>query len=425
MLYYAKGSSETVLASEDIQAGVVSALDQLGKRNKVLVLPPDFTRYHSGAGRITSYIWSYYGSALTDILPALGTHAPMTDEEIRKMFPRVPRDLFRVHNWRKDLETLGTVPASFVRKVSAGIIDYSWPAQVNPLVSGGGHDVILSVGQVVPHEVVGMANHNKNIFIGTGGTDGINKSHFLGAAYGMERLMGKTETPVRKVLNYASAHFSSHLPIVYILTVVAPDSSGRLVCRGLFIGDGFECFEKAAALSLDVNFTVEREPVKKAVIYLDPEEYKSTWLGNKAIYRTRMLIADRGELVILAPGVRDFGEDPEIDKIIRKYGYLGSKKILSLAKSEKELSENLSAAAHLIHGSSEGRFTITYCPGGLSRQEIKSVNFNYASLEEMEKKYNPKALKEGWNTLSRGEKVYFISNPAVGLWADKHRIYDL
>jgi hypothetical protein len=280
----------------------------------------------------------------------------------------------------------------------------------------------LSVGQVVPHEVIGMANYNKNLFVGTGGPEGINKSHFIGAVYGMERIMGKASNPVRSLLNYASANFIPHLPVVYVHTVIGRDESGKLVIRGLFIGDDESVFTLAAELSLKVNFSVLEKPLKKVVVYLEPSEFKSTWLGNKSIYRTRMAMDDRGELIVLAPGLKEFGEDKEIDRLIRKFGYRGTPETLKSLKKNEELQRNLSAAAHLIHGSSEGRFSITYCPGNLSRQEIESVNFKYFDLAEMAERYNPKKLKDGFNLMADGEEVFYISNPALGLWTSKSRL---
>ncbi len=421
MLLFAKGSESDVLDSNFLKESLNNVFEELGAKKKVLVIPPDYTRYHSRAGELTTFVYDYYKEKLTDILPALGTHFAMTDSEIDKMYPGIPHNLFRVHNWKNDLTTLGIIPSEFVKEVSEGKVDYSMPAQVNKLLVDGGFDLILSIGQVVPHEVIGMANYNKNIFIGTGGSEGINKSHFLGAAYGMERIMGRADTPVRKVLNYASDNYARHLPIVYVLTVIGKDESGRLVVRGLYIGDDEECFNLAAELSLKVNFEMLDEPLQKVIVYLDPEEFKSTWLGNKSIYRTRMAIADGGELIVLAPGLREFGEDPGIDKLIRKYGYLTTPEILKLVDQNEDLKNNLSAAAHLIHGSSEGRFRITYCPGKISKEEIESVNFNYADLGEMIKKYKPKELKDGFNTLPNGEKIFYISNPALGLWAYKDK----
>ena len=421
MLYFAKGSEQTAFSYDEVKKALFSALDKLGTREKVLAIPPDFTRFHSQAGMLTELSWEYYRENLIDILPALGTHSAMTSSSIQKMFGKTPDHLFRVHNWREDLVTLGTVPSEFINEVSEGKLNYSWPAQVNKLLANGGHDLILSVGQVVPHEVVGLANYNKNIFVGTGGKEGINKSHFLGAVYGMERMMGRADTPVRKVLNYASNHFAKHLPIIYVLTVIGKNDNEELVIRGLYIGDDEECFNLAAELSVKVNFEMLDKPLKKVVVYLDPSEFKSTWLGNKSIYRTRMAIADDGELIVLAPGLKEFGEDKTIDGLIRKYGYVTTHEVLKYVEENEDLKNNLSAAAHLIHGSSEERFTITYCPGNISKEDIENVNFNYGDLAQMIKKYNPDKLKDGVNVMSDGEEIFYISNPALGLWATKEK----
>jgi nickel-dependent lactate racemase len=423
-LFFAAGSAETEMSSEEIKAGLFEALRALGERSRVLAVPPDFTRFHSKAGELTEMAWEFYGNALTDVLPALGTHTAMTDSQIATMFGETPRELFRVHDWRNDIVTLGEVPGEFVREVSEGKVDYSWPAQVNKLLRDGGHDLVLSIGQVVPHEVVGMANGSKNIFIGTGGVMGIHRSHFLGAVYGMERMMGRADTPVRRVLNYASEHFGRLLPqIVYVQTVVNKNAAGELVMRGMFIGDDNECFERAAALSLKCNFLMMDREIKKAVVFLDPQEFHSTWLGNKSVYRTRMALADGAELIVLAPGVREFGEDKTIDKLIRRYGYCGTPATLEAVKSDPELAANLSAAAHLIHGSSEGRFGIRYCPGHLTRAEIEGVHFAYGDLAAYSAKYDPAKLVDGWNVVD-GEEIFFISNPGLGLWAYRGRFGD-
>ncbi|NLX72956.1 MAG: DUF2088 domain-containing protein [Bacteroidales bacterium] len=424
MVLYQRGSESDELSPADMKAALFEAMNKLGARRKVLAIPPDYTRLHSKAGILTSFAWEYYGDALTDVLPALGTHVAMTPDEISDMFPKVPHKLFRVHDWRNDVVTLGVVPGSYISDITEGRISYDWPAQVNKLLIEGGHDLILSIGQVVPHEVIGMANYNKNIFVGTGGSEGINKSHFIGAAYGMERIMGRANNPVRKVLNYASAKFAKDLPIIYIQTVIGRNSSGKLVTRGIYIGDDEEVFELASDLSIKVNFEMVREPLKKVVVYLDPAEFRSTWLGNKSIYRTRMALADGAELIVLAPALKEFGEDKAIDKLIRKYGYCGTPKTLEYVENNEDMKNNLGAAAHLIHGSSEGRFSVTYCPGHLSYEEIESVHFKYADLKEMMKRYNPETLKDGFNTLADGEEIFYISNPAVGLWAHKDRFND-
>jgi hypothetical protein len=415
------GSETAVLASGDIREALCGVLASLGERRKVLAIPPDFSRYHSGAGELTEFAWQYFGQRLAGVLPAIGTHRPMTGGEIRTMFGDTPSALFRTHDWRTDLATLGEVPAEFIREQSEGKLDFSWPAQVNKWLVEGNFDLILSIGQVVPHEVIGMANYTKNVLIGTGGSGGIGRSHYLGAVYGMERIMGRADTPVRRVLNYATDRFLRNLPLVYVLTVRAKDEAGRLVTRGLFIGDDIECFNRAADLSLKVNFIMLERPIRKAVVYLDPAEFKSTWIGNKAVYRTRMALADDAELIVLAPGVKEFGEDAGIDALIRKYGYAGTPAVLNFVRDNADLAGNLGAAAHLIHGSSEGRFKITYCPGHLSRNEMEGVNFRFADLSEMLEKYDPSKLRDGYNVVA-GEEIFFVPNPALGLWAHQSRL---
>lgn len=430
MMLYEQSGTDVSLNTAQLKLGMEAAIQELKKDrkiSKVLAIPPDITRFHSKAGELTVAAHEILGESLTDILPALGTHYPMTGSELDEMFPGIDHSLFRPHKWREDLFTLGHVPSEFVEHVSEGAVNYSWPAQVNKLLVDGRHDLILSIGQVVPHEVIGFANHNKNIFVGTGGAEGIHKSHFLGAAYGMEKIMGRADTPVRQVLNYASDHFAAELPIVYVLTVVAPDPAGVLHVRGLFIGTGYECFQKAAELSLKVNFTMVEKPIRRAVVYLDPKEFRSTWLGNKAVYRTRMAMADGGELYIIAPGIQEFGEDHSIDALIRQFGYRGTDATVAALDAHPQLSGNLSAAAHLIHGSSEDRFSIIYATEHMKRSEIESVGYEGASIKDLLARFAIKDIEHlntGYRRDADNEEYFFVSNPALGLWAHSSRLKD-
>jgi len=420
MLFFA-GSETAELTATELRNLLFQALDHFGPRKRVLAVPPDFTRVHSRAGELTRYAYDYYRYSLAAVLPATGTHAPMTAAEIRSMFSDMPLNLFHVHDWRESVVTLGEVPADFIREQSEGLLDYLWPVQVNRLIVDPRFDLILSIGQVVPHEVSGMANYNKNLLIGTGGPEAIHRSHFLGAVYGMERIMGQTDTPVRRVLNYAADRFLRDVPVLYVLSVVAKNASGALVTRGLVIGDDIDSFQQAAHLSRKVNFMSMDRHIQKAVVFLHPDEYKSTWLGNKAIYRTRMALADDAELIVLAPGVQAFGEDVVIDNLIRRYGYAGTPNTLASVQQDAELAANLGAAAHLIHGSSEARFAITYCPGKLSKEEVESVGYRFADLSKMMTRYNPLQLSDGYNIVD-GEEIFFVSNPGLGLWAHSQRI---
>jgi nickel-dependent lactate racemase len=402
-----------------------SALDDINKSGQVIIIPPDITRFHSRAGFLTEIAAKRLSDRLGAVLPALGTHTPMNDAEISRMFGITPREKFIAHDWRNGITELGRIETNFLEKITDGAVNYDWPVQVNKILCRYKSDfsLAISIGQVVPHEVAGMANHAKNIFTGIGGKEAIDKSHFAGAAYGMEKIMGKTDTPVRALFDEGMKRFGSMMPpILYVLTVIGTKTDGSTVVRGLFVGFGRECFEKAAALAREINVNVIEEPVNKVVAYLEPDEYRTTWLGNKAIYRTRMAIADGGELVILAPTLERFGEDQAIDTLIRKYGYRTKKEIIALTQKNKELGENLSAAAHLIHGSSEGRFTIRYCPGRkLSRKEIESAGFQWGDLKEAQERYGIKKLSHGWNTVE-GERFFFVPNPALGLWTDGNRI---
>jgi nickel-dependent lactate racemase len=405
------------ISDEELSAVLEKTLEGVGKPlEKVLLLPPDFTRMHSGAGKITAMLYSRLkDTAVVDVMPALGTHEPMTKEQIDVFFEGVvPYESVIPHRWREDVVKVGEVPAEYIREISEGLIDEPMPIEINKRLLDPSYSLILSIGQVVPHEVVGMANYTKNLLVGCGGKDTINKSHMLGAVYGMERLMGKDHSPVRKVFDYAQEHFLNTLPLAYILTVTTA-SGDHIKIEGIFTGKSRKIFEEAVTLSRQKNLNFMDKPIQKAVVYLDPREFKSTWLGNKAIYRTRMAMADGGELIILAPGIRKFGEDETIDGLIRKYGYKGRENTLKQFRENADLRENPSAAAHLIHGSSDGRFTITYAVTHLTREEVEGVGFRYMPYEEAAAKYKPEDIHDGYYE-GPDETWFYISNPALGLW---------
>ena len=423
MEQFTYAASEQGLSASEIRDALLRSLEGRTVR-KALILPPDFTRFHSNAGFITNV---YYHTLMergaeVDILPALGTHVPVTEEQAAAMFGDIPYEKFIPHDWRNDVVKLGEVPAAYLEEITEGLWHDSVSVEVNRRVMDESYDLILSVGQVVPHEVIGMANHSKNLFVGVGGSDMINKSHMVGAVYGMERMMGKDHTPVRKVFDYGMEHFLKDRPIVFVLTVTTAPG-GNIHTHGLFIGDTRLVLEKAIELAQQKNIDFVETGIKKCVVYLDPSEFKTTWLGNKAVYRTRMAIADGGELVVLAPGVKRFGEDLVVDGLIRKYGYKG--RLNTLEQFEKpenqDLRDNMGAAAHLIHGSSDGRFTITYAVKEITKDEIEGVGFQSASYDEMVKRYDPSTLQYGYNTLPDGEEIYFIPNPALGLWINREK----
>lgn len=423
MEHFFYAASEQGLSREEIREALLQSLEGRTLRH-ALIIPPDFTRFHSNAGYITNV---YYHALCekgceVDILPALGTHVPVTREEAAVMFGDIPYEKFIPHNWRSDVMRLGEVPAEFLEEITEGLWHESVDVEINRLVMDEKYDIIISPGQVVPHEVIGMANHSKNLFVGVGGSDMINKSHMVGAVYGMERMMGKDHTPVRRIFDYGMEHFLKDRPILFVLTVcTAPQ--GNIRTHGLFIGDTRRVLEAAIELAQEKNIDFVDTGIKKCVVYLTPDEFKSTWLGNKSVYRTRMAIADGGELLVLAPGIERFGEDATVDQLIRKYGYRGRVHTLEQFEMPEngDLRSNMGAAAHLIHGSSDGRFTITYAVKNISREEIEGVGFQAADYEEMVRRYDPEKLQYGYNTLPDGEEIYFIPNPALGLWINREK----
>ena len=389
--------------------------------NNILIVPPDYTRVHSGVGVLTSRLYELLKDKVDiTIMPALGTHKPMTKQEIKNMFgTHIPSDIFKVHDYINDTVSIGRIPKNYVHKISNGKVNRAIDVKINKELLKDEYDLIISMGQVLPHGVVGMSNYNKNILVGCGGREIIDISHYIGAVYGMERLIGKDHSPVRDLLDYAENNFLGDLNITYVLTVntieINPDTQ-LTDMLGVFIGSNRETFEKAVKASQKFNIIRLNKPINKMVVYMDGNEFKSTWLTCKAIYRTRPVIADGGELIVLSPGLKGFGENERIDNLIRKYGYMGKEKIRKYVNNNKDLEQNLAAAAHLIHGSTEGRFSVTFATDKLSKKELNKVNHGHMSYKKAKQKYNPGELEYGFNKISKGEEVFYIENPATGLW---------
>ncbi len=417
------------ISMQEIEEIVLTGLEEARKRIKsdlkrVLLLPPDLTRYYSGAGRITEVLYNHLkNEADVYVIPTLGQHIPHTPEINKWMFGSIPEEKILKHDWRNGVVEVGNIPASFVKEKTEGKVDWDIPIWLNKDLMEGNWDLIINIGHVVPHEVLGFANHNKNYFIGLGGKDTICKSHLASATYGIENNLGRLITPTRAIFNKAEEEFLGNLPDMYIQVVMNYNEKGDIVHKGIHIGDDLDTYLEAAKQSGKENINVFDKPIKKVVCYMDPDEFHSTWVSNKAIYRTRMVIADGGELVVIAPGVERFGEQKEVDELIRKYGYSGTEKVMSAYKENEDLQDIEHGTAHLIHGSSEGRFTITYAPGKLTEEEVKQVNYNYMPVEEALKKYNPENMKRGWNKLPDGEEIYFIFTPSLGLWTVKEKFY--
>jgi nickel-dependent lactate racemase len=417
------------VTASQIEEAVIRLLDEArgrinGDLKRVLLLPPDLTRAHSGAGRITELLYQALPDAHVEVIPTLGQHVPHTEAENKWMFGSIPNERIFEHDWRNGCTHVATIPASMVAETTEGAADWEIPVDLNSKLMEEQWDLIVNIGHVVPHEVLGFANHNKNYYIGLGGKDTICASHIAAAVYGIEKNLGCIVSPLRACYNWSEDEHLAHLPDVYLQIVMRRNEENKLVTSGIYVGDDLETYLEAARASRDQNITVFDKPVKKVVAVMQADEFRATWVANKAVYRTRMAIADGGELLILAPGVERFGEQPEVDALIRKYGYKGTPRTLALYKTEADMQEIPHGVAHLIHGSSEGRFTIRYAPGHLTREEIEQVGYEYADLSEMQMRYPADSMNEGWNIMPDGEEVFYISTPSAGLWSTREKLDD-
>jgi nickel-dependent lactate racemase len=418
----------SLITRAEIEAMCQRLLDEGRSRlgcdlRRVLLLPPDLTRAHSGAGWITETFYKLLPETCDiHVIPTLGQHVPHTEAENRWMFGSIPHERIHPHDWRGGVTRIGAIPAGRVEESTDGVADWEIPVDLNTMTVTERWDLIINIGHVVPHEVLGFANHNKNYFIGLGGKETICASHMAAAVFGIENNLGNLVTPLRTCYNWAEEQFLDCLPDVYFQVVLSRDQANRLVHTGVYAGDDLETYLMAARASRAQNITTFEQPVKKIVAFMQADEFRATWVANKAVYRTRMAMADGGELLIIAPGVERFGEQPEVDALIRKYGYCGTARALDQYRVNADMRDIAHGAAHLLHGSSEGRFTIRYAPGKLTRAEIESVHYAYADLREALARYNPSSMREGWNKMPDGEEVFFIGTPSAGLWSTREKL---
>lgn len=420
---------QTSISREAILELIDQTVSQIRERicknpRRVLLLPPDITRMHSGAGWITEAFYQHFQKeADVHVIPTLGQHEPHTREQNKTMFGEIPHERIHPHDWRGGVVRLGKVPADYVAEISGGVADWDIPIDLNEMLMKEKWDVIINIGHVVPHEVLGFANHNKNYFIGLGGKETICASHMMAACCGIENNLGNLITPVRHCFNKAEDELLQGLPDLYVQVVLARDPQGQLVHTGFHVGDDLETYLAAARQAREQNINVFDEPLKKVVCVMQGDEFFSTWVANKAVYRTRMAMADDGELLIIAPGLKRFGEQADVDAFIRKYGYVGTPRVMEMYRQNADMQDLAHATAHLIHGSSEGRFRITYAPGHLTRSEVEGVNFGYADIQETLAKYPIDRLREGFNDVN-GERIFFIPTPSAGLWSTRSRLYN-
>jgi nickel-dependent lactate racemase len=422
----ADGGSERTISDGELENHLDAIAESLPSDGiqRVLVVPPDHTRLHSRGGQIAGHLDAKLRSLglAVDVMPALGTHRPLGEADARRLFGgSIAADRLLEHRWRDDVLVIGEIPAHEVDEIVGQPLGLSLPVLVNAALVSGRYDLVIAAGQVVPHEVAGFGGYTKQLLIGLGGGELIGRTHLIGAVYGIEETLGQLRSPVRRLLDLAFDRFLAHrCRTLFALTVVeAAEATDGGVLRGLYAGEGGTgsaggaAYAAAAALSAEVNITHVAEPFDVCVAYMNPLEFESTWLANKAVYRTRLALANGGELVVVAPGVDRFGEDRAIDALIRRHGYRGRAAALRAMADDPELGRNPAAAAHLIHGSTEGRFTVRYCPGpGLSRADIEGVGYGYISPDEVEERF------AGDGVDADGRPFVAIANAGLGLWRE-------
>lgn len=421
-------------AEREIDDGELGAqLERLAEQivadgaKRVLLVPPDHTRLYSRGGAITVHLDRELRRRGTevDVMPALGTHRRLTPGQCRLLFgDAIGVDRVLEHRWREDVTRVGEISADEVSAVAGLDLGLSLPLTVNSTLVDGRYDLVVAAGQVVPHEVAGFGGYTKHVCIGLGGRETIHRSHFIAAMCGIEETLGQVDAPVRVLVDAAFDRFlEARCRTLFVLTVV-DNVGGNDRLRGLFAGEGGSrasggaAFSAAAGLSAELNITTVSEPYGVCVAYMNPLEFGSTWLANKAIYRTRLAMADGGELVVVAPGVERFGEDDVVDALIRRHGYRGRAAALAAVADDAELAGNLAAAAHLVHGSTEGRFRVRYCPGpGLGRADIEGVGFEYVSPDEATARFGPGLeSRAGTSVDAAGDAFVVIPNAGLGLW---------
>lgn len=430
------GGPDGELGDNDLDAiagSITHEIDaSLTAGRRVLLVPPDQTRAPSRAGDLTWRLRDglQQRGCNVGVLPALGTHRAMEERDAELLFGgHLDADQLLVHDWRHGVTDIGRIHRDEVAAISGALLhDEVVVATASTLLQDW--DLVVSLGQVLPHEVIGMGGYTKNLIVGLGGESLIGASHLLGALVGIETIIGEIATPVRDLVDTAFDRMLAHrINVLFVLTVVEPTEQGDrlravLTGRGGTGCTGAAAFADAAALARQCNVTTADVPWARASCWLDANEFRSTWLGNKAIYRTRRALATGAELIVLAPGVEQFGEDPEIDKLIRRHGYRGTAAALAAADDDPELRASPATTAHLIHGSSEGRFSITYCTdpaaGGLTPEELEAVGYGWRPLAEELKRLGVNGTTPTGPAVDRsGQPFEHVAQPALGLWVAK------
>lgn len=276
------------------------------KGKRVLVIVPDGTRT-APVGMVFKGLFAQIGepTAALDVLIALGTHQPMSEEAIcqRLEISTAQRAAeyrkvhFFNHAWNNPaaLQNIGIIPAAEISQLSGGLFAMDVPVEVNRLLFS--YDQVIIIGPVFPHEVVGFSGGNKYLFPGVGGPEILNFFHWLGAVVTNPMIIGNKWTPVRKVVDRAGAM----VKISKLCFCMVVDKGGL---AGLFAGTPESAWDQASDLSRQLHITY-KDRAFHTILSCAPKMYDELWTGGKCMYKLEPVLADGGELIIYAPHITE------------------------------------------------------------------------------------------------------------------------
>ena len=347
-----RGAATVSLSSEELRAIVTEALADIGSGERMLAIVPDKTRDDNTDQLVpfAAEILAQKKIERLDVLIAQGTHGPMNEAEKREKIgwsKIAPGDVGSIfdHRWDRDdeLVTIGDLSAALIARLTDGLMRESVPVRLNALLTPGKYDTVLVFGATMPHEVAGFAGGAKYFFPGVAGPELTHLTHWLGALATIENVIGRIETPTRRVIEAAAALVSSR---IISFTSVSTRNGEGLRTHALFAGDLYEAFRRAAKVSSQVHIKHIGKKYKRVVALLD-RHYDELWVGGKASYKLGSIIETGGELIIYAPQLKQLSATH--GHLIEKYGYAPLEHVREMVAGSDELRANLCVAAHLAH----------------------------------------------------------------------------
>ena len=413
------GSAATDLTAAEMRPIVEDALRSIGRGTRVLAVVSDRTRDDNTPELfpLVSQTLARAGAASLDVLIAQGTHVPMNDGDKRAKIGAGLAALPLLgtvfdHHWDRESEltTLGTIGGEVIAAETGGLLHESVSIRLNAHLAPGQYDMVLVLGATVPHEVAGFAGGAKYFFPGVAGPELTHMTHWLGALATIERVIGRVETPTRRLIEAAAAFVPA--PVIALTTVSTRDQAG-LKTRALFAGDLRGTVRRAAEVSQQVHVRYTGRRYKRVVAILD-EHYDELWVGGKASYKLGGVIERGGELIIYAPHLSAISLTH--GALIEKYGYAPLERVRDMVEGSDELRANLCVAAHLAHVSYAGdrnadgvvtpRYRITLA-ANLSEEVCRRVNLGYLDMRT----FDPRAFRDNPDTLTvdnAGRDLYLV-----------------